>query len=214
MMGDSFIEPWLELSWIRKRTHIGISFAELVRAAGRHGISKPTVWRHLKKLTEIGSVVHDGKFYRRNPLYRVGELKTGGHFWVNGGELGRVEPQEGGLALESIPREPQSAIYWEVAWRVGRTIVDQEAFVRHFSGTIMAVLQGYLELLEAVIGAPNFASAREIASLLMNYNVNSPLMFLARQLWDHKKRLSLKSLDGKRLEFTIHYSKPVISSKK
>ena len=47
-----------------------LRFKDLERATKIRGISKPTLWHHLRELTDKGIVVHEGKWYRKNPLLK------------------------------------------------------------------------------------------------------------------------------------------------
>ena len=51
----------------------GLLYKELVRMAGEYGIAKSTVSRYLPRFEKGRLVLHDGKYYRINPLfnYRV-----------------------------------------------------------------------------------------------------------------------------------------------
>ena len=46
----------------------GIRFTDIVRAARKLGYTKPTVWRYLDRFEDLDLIIHEGRFYRRNPL--------------------------------------------------------------------------------------------------------------------------------------------------
>lgn len=192
----------------------GIRFSQLVMAASSQGVSKPAVWRHLERFCKIGAVIHDDRFYRRNPLYKNPILETletlgidltlyrdtsakaadfwkqkAPYFWVTG-----KQPSED---LKTLPARSAAAL--------------EEGFPELLAITIDFMIDRYLSLLKAIIACPDLATAREVASLMAS--VDWIPMMLARQVWDNRKRFRLNSLEGEELKFTFYRSEKGLSVK-
>jgi hypothetical protein len=167
----------------------GISFGNVAGNAKRLlGISRPTVWRHLEKFTHMRIVVHEGRFYRRNPL--MADLPVG---------MDRIK-------MDSLHRL-QSTDFWtpQRYWRADPIETPDELYA-FFRKTIANVVWGYLELLHAITTMPNLPAARELANLMIDSHVNWFLMLMAREVWEKRATVRLNSLAGKEVK-VVSYTK-------
>lgn len=179
----------------------GIRFTDIVRAARKLGYTKPTVWRYLDRFEDLELIIHEGRFYRRNPL-------SGGNarFHIKTGmglhEFGFDELRE--VRLENLWDSRDKKRLWKFG---DRTIAeDPKVLYDSLLITLQLALTGYVNLLETVKEAPSFAAAGEAAKIMMTSEVSYFLMQLARDVWDHREEVSFDVLDGKELSFTVSRS--------
>jgi len=191
----------------------GMTFTQLVAAARNQGISKPALWRHLTKFVELGLVLHEGKSYRRNPLHGlVVESKV---------SVGmRAETEHPRIRL-TWPPGPRRSIHdfrflrqdrytdlWSPrhaapAEPESKTVADSQELYFSFAFAVSLALRHYLSLLAILCDVESLATARELANILMDSEVARPLMELARDIWEHRNEVSLDSLGGRELKFSI-----------
>ena len=163
----------------------GITFSNLVSLIKRNlGISRPTVWRHLTNFTKMKLVYHEGRFYRRNPL--IVDLPAN--------RLARL-----GIDLNLLSQQP-SAMFWEPEkhW-ISKRIENPDVLFEFFKKTILDVTHGYVTILHAITAMPTLEAAHELADLMVDYQVNWFLMLMARQVWDKRRKVQLRSLAGREI---------------
>jgi len=180
----------------------GSRFNELVRAAKAISISKPTLWRHLMRFEKLGLVIHEGRFYRRNPIPdEKGEFTI--RVELNGADGSVLKQHAWNLDIKTL-RQLGGLDYWDPKQspRDERgDMLDPDKLFGEWQNTIMLALSGYQQLLISVLHSRDLASAREIANITMNSQVRWPLMRLARRVWDAKDKIRLESFDGKQMKF-------------
>jgi hypothetical protein len=190
----------------------GITFNDLVEKA--KPISRPTVSQRLKKFKRTGLVIHDGDFYRRNPL--------GSSFQTNLQITTRLHDSEADWSgwQSSFPQKIDAS-----KTRLARTTRScwEEKKLNHvrpiayeplahgdllhpLMHAILSAVSGYLDLLQAVAQAPDQSTAHEITDVWLNISVTRHLDLLARLVWEFRKELSFRELNGRRLslEFVTH----------
>jgi len=183
----------------------GLTFKRLVEEAAKQGISKPTLWRHLNKFVRLGLVLHEDKHYRTNMAARL--------------PANRIPPIE--IEMMIFPKEkhgpstlaggmygygrqyPRSAEVWMLKGRNGAPGLADNLYISLYV-CLQQVLLSYFVLLAMMRDAPDLATARDLANILMDSDVTWPLMMFARDMWEHRDVASLKALDGKNLNFRIH----------
>jgi hypothetical protein len=180
----------------------GIRFNEYARAARAIGFSKPTAWRHLTHFVELAVVIHEGSFYRRNPLYGLSAVEAPLIRLVAKG-ITRVRGDK--FDLEKL-RLPRNLDPWALRGYTGPSMKDPSdpmGLYNYLSLVLTAVASDYLLLLSVLRGAASLAAAREIANLFADGQMIPLLMMLARDVWEHRKDVPLEGLDGKEFNFTI-----------
>jgi hypothetical protein len=187
----------------------GSKFNELVQAAKAISISKPTLWRHLTRFEDLGVVIHEGKFYRRNPLHsgplQLFALKT--TVWGAAGEVWKERYQE---VDDRWFRSLAGADWWgrkdielcrEAAAKVD--LSDPDRLFKLVYSTVVEALLGYLLVLNAVRHLSDFSQAREIANILMDAEIKRPLLESARLVWEKREVVALEGLIGREIKLTI-----------
>jgi len=187
----------------------GSRFNELVKTASAIGFSKPTLWRYLMRFEDLGIVIHEGRFYRRNPLYAFAAKSMAAKMSMSlisptwqiamGFDGHGHDSYEGSSLREDRHQDPWSLR--KVTPKLG--LKDPEKLYRWFEFHIADALSSYLTLLGVLCEAENLATARELANILMDSTVVEPLMELARDIWDHREERPLETLKGSKLNFKI-----------
>jgi biotin operon repressor len=191
------------------------------------GADRTTVWRHLKRFKKLGIVIHEGQFYRRNPL-NESQIHLESLFSVER-EKNRAILVRERIAKLPFPRElltitsPSSVDlqtkiknidWWSPKEATPPGLIQRGHLAETFEFMLEYATTGYLNLLEAIANAPSLAAAGEIARILSSTYVSGPLMFLARAVWDERKETSLQELDGKLIRFRVIREKANTDDKK
>ena len=162
----------------------GKTFSELVAAAAKLGIQKPTLWRHLKRLVKLDLVIHEGRLYRRNLLSDV----DGPGLTVAIGPRGFTVSRE--AKILSVMRSHQFD-HWDPkvpSVLSEANLGDPGTLLKMFLLMMIALKGQYLLTLTHVAKAPNLATAREIANIEVGSDIHGLLMGFARSIWDQRAR--------------------------
>jgi predicted transcriptional regulator len=180
----------------------GMTFTQIVQAARKLGFSKPTVWRYLTRFEELGLVIHEGKAYRKNPLFGnpinqelFFHQAAAGTF-----EEGKIIKRDF-ATLRKRPIEGWSQI---VGKEKPKDLSDPAQLFAALEATMLLSNISYLNLLTLISYATDSASAREIANILIDGQVKPLLMGLARQVWESPGKVRWEGLEGKEIKWQIH----------
>jgi AcrR family transcriptional regulator len=164
----------------------GFSFDELVKAAKRKGISRPTVWKHLEKLVNHGLLDH------RRTLYHPSDKILGLHGY-------------GGLFKVEIEPDKEDLHQSE-----GNPLANADTLFQILAQKFSIVFRGYLNLLGMVGKVDTWTNAHALFAFLLSYQINDELLRLVHEVWAMKGSAPLKKLDGKRVAFTVGYADNMI----
>jgi len=182
-----------------------------VRAARKLGYSRPTVWRYLARFEKLGLVVHEGKFYRKDPLHGSSLKPSPEVFAIETRGKLLYAPPVGGV--EYVAKLRDAAIHTEnKVWQPPDEYLDAHwndpKIVRtFFTDTILNSLLGYLGMLAALTTIRDPRSASEVAGILIDAEVKPCLMSLAGLVWARRNQRILETLDGEEIGVKIRHVK-------
>lgn len=174
-------------------------------------IDRSTIWRHLGKFVALGLVIHEGKFYRKNPLYgehmRYGVKTRIRH--VKGKLQKQTRQEVDANILRSL-----SVVDWftNPRWRPKDLLqddlpefdfADPDDLFRLLEAIIREALNGYLSVLEIVRQTRDFSRAREIANLTFDAEVKRSLLSFARVVWMMREVVHFEKLNGREMKFSL-----------
>jgi len=169
----------------------GRRFKDISKAARDQGISKVAVWRHLTRFKKLELVIHEGRFYRKNPIYGMDEPG----FTVVIGDKTQVFREEHVLSAMKAAGEidqwnPKS---YPSSYSLGN-LDNPKVLADSFHLLMYGTAGMYMSSLLNIVRAPNLAAAREIANIMFDDRVRRPLMGYARAVWEQRAGSS-KALD-------------------
>jgi hypothetical protein len=83
-----------------------------------------------------------------------------------------------------------------------------------YEATIRNAIAAYNSMLAALVKIPDMELAAEVADLIYESEVRDSLMAFARAIWDRRKGVRLRELDGREIRFTIRTKRRGKSSAK
>lgn len=182
----------------------GMTFKQLVEAAKVVGIPKPTLWRHLTRFVKLRLVTHEGKFYRRDPLFAdelLGFKMRTPLIQVNAAGFMSMK---GGAYSPDMLRSSGFDAWAHKPFDMSKSgIPNAEAFYLSLQRILMTAINEYLALLAILPSASSLAAAGEIANLFLDGRVTPWLMIFARRVWEHRNTSFIESLDGRELQFKV-----------
>jgi hypothetical protein len=183
----------------------GVKYQPLWNGARREGISsKDTFGRHLRKLISVGFVLHEGLFYRRNPLHSLRfERAVSGKYRRTGTgtkqeslfpDEDRVRPSLT-WQIDAAKRDRHldfllSSHYPHVGYGSIKNVKDMLVWVEP---TLSLMIVWYLRALRELVKIENKEAAREYLELAIKMIMRPPLMLIGYDVW--RKRHNINFLD-------------------
>ncbi|MGA2460878.1 MAG: helix-turn-helix domain-containing protein [Candidatus Bathyarchaeia archaeon] len=160
----------------------GIRWSEIWR---RSGISKPTLAKYLKLLVGNGYVLQEDGFYRANPSHEIPAV-------------------EGRRAFETAYRNRIDDINkWTHQTNEEKGIdesletMSDPTRLREFVGRQIARISvQFIIALDEIVRIHKRSAARENIDLFLKIDVIPMLQACARDIWEHRNRVPVRSLDG------------------
>jgi hypothetical protein len=163
----------------------GIRFKQIIEGARAQGISKPAVWRHLKRFVDLTVVLHEGTQYRKNPVYNIDTPGVAFTFEHTGILDLTAQKTYGSL------RKLVGVDYWDErteSFLSGVDLGNRKIFANILEVLLRSITASYFLTLVSLLQAPNLAAAREIAALRLDSDIRNELMMVARSFWEQRAR--------------------------
>jgi len=163
----------------------GIRFKQIAEAGRVQGISKPAVCRHLTRFEKLGLIIHEGVFYRRNPIYDID--RPGYTLSIKDGKLLVFRESKPLAAM----KKGLDVDYWDSHMSskfVRGDLGDAKVLAKSLSGVMTMVAHFYRFTLLSITEAPNLLAAREIANLEFDSRVRSLMIQFARSFWEQRAK--------------------------
>jgi DNA-binding Lrp family transcriptional regulator len=160
----------------------GIRWSEIWR---RSGISKPTFAKYLKLLVSNRYVLQEGGFYRANPGRNVLAVESRRAFDTS--HRNRL------VEIERWSDDPKVA---KIREEFLETVYDPTLLRKWVDVEIARVSIQFIVALNEIVRIPKKSTAREIIDLFLKIDVIPMLHACARDIWEHRNRIPVRSLDG------------------
>lgn len=193
----------------------GSTFSEFVAKAEYMGISRKTAWRQLTKATKAGLIIHQGKFYRMNPLATY-DLRSDPKLAVVTRGAGLWADSTVGFVPEDLAgRRQESAAHWLDVWR--QTLTNEPPWnLKSPPGGFLPVvvisgmkelLTLYLRILRAALETRKLGVLREIVDVVWD-EAKVTAAYNAKVAWElGRKKTSFAEVDKLKLDYVIYYKK-------
>jgi hypothetical protein len=197
----------------------GVRFRDLALRARDLDISKPTLWRHLQKLTTKAAIIHQGKWYRKNPLLEY-QMKESDLFPVvihesdNTIQRGGPFAVQGSMIIYSIEVVRDKVTGKQLFSGQGNKIRQQESGELKWTSDNLrfALDSGFqrlildcLSIMYSVHGCSKADTARAVVKLRLEREIQPMLAEFLSTLWDHRDMVNMTDLDGLELKYTVRY---------
>jgi len=171
----------------------GVTWTEISRKLKDVGLGTEALSKYLKRLVSLRMVLHNQRFYRRNPVYRE-------RWDIFNRAIANDLPERSqtidDLFYENFRSQPLRAVYdWTtIGFPFGETKTDRDVIERTKT-TLVYVLLQYLAMLQELVDIKNKVTAREFVSLFNKVKIQPLFISLAHSVWENRGKVRLKGLN-------------------
>ncbi len=162
----------------------GMTWTEIAKRL--KGIGTEALSKYLRKLVTLHIVLHEGKFYRRNPW---SELSY--DFYRH--ETGK-ESSDHAVFLNK--HRLQTIYSWSVDEmdRIVDTMTTQDILTRINIAFCRSFVQ-YIRLLQEIVEIPNKTAAREYYEIASRAEIEPSLVHIAHHVWENRAKIRIRNVD-------------------